>query len=124
MAKYLAGDKCTQGDLKWLSTDYFWTWAKSDGLAYYRDAYLVLEKCVEFEKDVWFGLGEAMWRNHWSVFQDHLKFIRNDIVKPFRVGTLQSTKRVQEMHNLSKHLPPLLMKVNGYEAANWKLRDK
>ena len=34
LAKYLTGDKCTLVELKGQSTYDFWTWAKSDGLAY------------------------------------------------------------------------------------------
>ena len=48
-------------------------WAKEDGIENNRDAYLRLENCVEFEKDLWFDLGKCMWRKHRSVFQDHLK---------------------------------------------------
>ena len=47
--KDLAEDKCTLGDLKGLSIDDFWTWKKSDGLAYDEDSYLELDKCVDFK---------------------------------------------------------------------------
>ena len=69
-------------------------------------------------------MGKAMWRNHQSVFQDHLKYICNDIVNPFRVGILRYAKRIQDMHDLANNLPPPLMKGNGYEEYNWKFRNK
>ena len=56
-----------------------------------------------------------MESNNRSVFQDHLKYIWNDIVKTFRVGIIYYAERIEEMHNLSNHLPPSLMKCDGYE---------
>ena len=111
-AEDLTGDKWTLGEPKGTSTDEFWTWLKSDGVGYDMDSYLGLDKCVDFEKDIWFALGKLMWRKHRSVFQDHLKYIHNDIVKPFRFGMIHYAKRVEEMHYLENHLTPTLMK--GY----------
>ena len=65
-----------------------------------------------------------MWRKHQSIFQDHLKYICNDIVKPFCVRIFHYAESVKEMHVLANHLYPLLMKSNVYEAANWKVRNK
>ena len=46
--------------------DNFWTRVKSDGIGYDRYAYLGLDKGVGFKKEIWFELGECMWRNHRS----------------------------------------------------------
>ena len=100
------GYSCNLGKLKELSTDEFWTWAKSDGIGYDGDAYLVLDKCVELKKDLWFELGKAMWRKHRSVYQDYLKYICNDIVKPLCVVILRYVERVHNMHDLVKRLTP------------------
>ena len=83
--------------MKELSTDDFWNWDKKYGIDYGGSAYLGLDKCVDFEKDILLELGNVMWRKHQSIYQDHLKYIHNDIVKPFCVGILRYTKRVQEM---------------------------
>ena len=66
----------------------------------------------------------STWNNHQSVFQDHLKYIRNDILKPFRVVILHYAERVEEMHDLAKQLPPPLMKGKSFESANWKVRNR
>ena len=95
LGKDLVGDKCTLVNLKGLYIEDFWTWDTSDGVGYDGDAYLVLEKCVEFEKELWSELGKLIWRKHRSVFQDHLKYIHNDIVKPFRVGILHYVESVE-----------------------------
>ena len=52
LAKDIAGESCTLGDLKGLSTYEFWTWYKSDRIGYDRDAYQGLETWVESEKDI------------------------------------------------------------------------
>ena len=72
-AKDLTGDKCNLGDVKAISKEQLWTWANSFGLDYGGYAYLGFDKCVDFEKELWFKLGKCMWRNHRSFFQYHLK---------------------------------------------------
>ena len=83
-----------------------------------------LDKCVEFERELCFELGKCMWRKHHSVFQYHLKYICDDIVKLFRVGILCYAECVQEMHDLEKRLTPPLMKGDSFEADSWKFHDK
>ena len=83
--KDLVGDKWDLDVLKELSTGDFWTWTKKDGIVYYGDACLGLDKCVDSEKYIWFELENSMLRKHQSVYQEHLKYVRNDILKPFRV---------------------------------------
>ena len=65
-----------------------------------------------------------MWRKHHSVFQDHIKYIRHDIVKPFRVRINCYAKCVQEMHDPEKYLPPPLMKSESFDKAIWKVYNK
>ena len=43
-----------------------------------------------------------MKRNHLIVFQYHVKYIHNDIVKPFQVVIIYNAERVQDMHDLEK----------------------
>ena len=59
LVKDLAGDSWTLGDLKELSTYNFWTWSKSDVIGYDRGAYLLLDKCADFDKELWFELRTA-----------------------------------------------------------------
>ena len=91
--------------------DNFWTWDKSDGIGYDGDAYLGLDKCADFEKNIWFELGKCMWRKHRSLYQDHLKYVCNNILKPFRVGIICYLERVMKMHDLETYLPPPSMNV-------------
>ena len=60
-----------------------------------------------------------MWSNHWSVYQDHIKYVCNEIMKPFKVKILRYAERVRDMHDLAKYLPPPSMKGESSMAANW-----
>ena len=65
-----------------------------------------------------------MWKNRRNVFQDQFKYIHNGIVKPFQVGILHYDERFQEMHNLSKYLPPPPIKGKRYESDQWDVYNK
>ena len=64
-----------------------------------------------------------MWRKHCSVYQDHMKYICIDIVKPFKVKILRYAECVCEMHDLAKYLPTPSMKVGSAVANNWTVRN-
>ena len=63
----------------------FWYWSKKEGIRYDGHDCLVIDRCVNFKRSIWFELEECMWRNHWRIYQEHLRYVCNDIVKPFRV---------------------------------------
>ena len=67
-AKELTGDEWTLGDMSGLLTEDFWTWAKTDTTRYDGNPYLANDKCVDFERKLWFKLGKCMWRKHRSVY--------------------------------------------------------
>ena len=70
-----------------------------------------------------------MWRKHHILFQDHLKYNRNNIAKPFRVRILRYAECVQEMHDLAKYLSPflvkgeILMKLVGKSAKKFSIHE-
>ena len=65
-----------------------------------------------------------MWRKHHSFYQDHMKYVRNDIVKPFKVKFLRYADRVRELHDLAKYLPTPSMKGQSAIADNWKVHNQ
>ena len=65
-----------------------------------------------------------MWRKDQNVYQDHMKYVHNDIVKPFKVKIIHYAEHVIEMHELAKYLPPPSMKGKIYEAANYTVRNQ
>ena len=90
------------GDLSIVSTEELWTWMKTDTIGYDGHLYLAIDKCVDFERELWFELENCMWRKHQSVYQDHMNYVCNNIVKPFKVKILCYAERVHEMHDLAK----------------------
>ena len=79
-AKELVGNEWTLGELTWISAEDFWTWVKTDTTGYDGHDYLARDKCVDFERELWFELGKCMWKKDRSVYQDHMKYVHNDIV--------------------------------------------
>ena len=65
--KDLAVYDWTLGDLTRLSAKYFWTWAKTNTMGYDGNDYLARDNCVNFDMELWFKLGNCMWRKHRSV---------------------------------------------------------
>ena len=55
---------------------------------------------------------------HRSVYQDHMKYVRNEIVKPFKVKILCYVERVREMHDIENYLTPPSMKGESAMASN------
>ena len=102
----------------------FWTWAKLYGIDVDMDAYLDANKCIKFEKYLLFEFGKIMWKKHWSVFQDHVKYIHNDNVKHFRVVIIQYANCVRDMHNLSNYLTPYSMKGESFKSDSWAILEK
>ena len=65
-----------------------------------------------------------MWRKHWSVYQDHMKYVCNDIVKTFKVKIIRYAERVCDMHDLEKYLPPPSIKGEIEMVANRNFRNE
>ena len=124
LAKELEGDEWNLGKLAGLSADDFWTWAKMDTMGYDKNAYLAIDKCVIFEREIWSELGKCMWRKHRRIYKDHLKYILNDIVKPFCVKILLCAKSIRYMHDLAKYLPPPFMKDKSAETYNYTVGNQ
>ena len=99
MAKELAGDEWDLGELGGLSADDLWTWAKTESMGYDGHAYLAMDMRVNLERERWFESRICMWRKHRSVYQDHMKYICNDIVNPFSVKIFRDAERVREMYD-------------------------
>ena len=107
-----------------MTMDRFYTWVEIDGIDTDGDDYSGVERCIDFDIYIWFKLGKSVWKKHRSVFQDHVKYIHNDIVKPFRVVILQYAERVREMHDLENYLPPPSIKGVSFESASWYVQEK
>ena len=74
--KELTGDEWTLVKLNGLSTEDFCTLENTDTMGHDVHDYLAVDKCVNFERELWFELGKCIWRKHRSVYQDHMKYGR------------------------------------------------
>ena len=109
---------------EYVTMEKLWTCMQLDGVDGSGYIYLGAYRCLNFQKEFWLDLGKIMWKKHRSVFQDHVKYIHSDIVKPFRVVILQYTERVREMHDLEKYLPPTSMKRREFESDDWDVHER
>ena len=115
LAKGLTGDQRILGLANSVTMDQFGTWSRVGRCDNMGDPISGSELSAYFEKEFWFNFGKSMGRKHWSIFQDHVKYIHNDIVKPFRLIILQYAERARDMHNLAKYTPPPSMKGDEYD---------
>ena len=53
-----------------------------------------------------------------------MKYVRNDIMKPFKVKILRYAKSVCNMHDLYKYLPPPLMKGESAMEDNCNVQNQ
>ena len=124
LAKELLGDERTLSEMSGISTDNFWTWDKIDNTGYDVYDYLAQDKRVNFDRELWFELEKCMWRKHFSVQQDHMKCICNDVVKLCKIKILFYADRMCDMNDLAKHVPPPSMKGESAEADIWTVRNQ
>ena len=124
LAKELAGDEWTLGNLSGVSTEDFWTWSKTDTIGYDGHPYLAIDKCVDFERELWFELRKCTCKKHWSVYQENMKHVCKDIVKPFKVKILRYAEHMHDIHDLAKFLPPPLMKGESAMTPNGSVCNK
>ena len=82
------------------------------------------ERCTYFDKELWFKLGNIMWRKHLILFQEHVKYIHNDILELFRVVILQYAEHTCKIHDQGNYLPPHLMKFGENNQLDWNVRYK
>ena len=55
LEKELVGDQWNLDDVTELSMELFCTWDKEYGIGYDGDSFPILEECINFEKELWFG---------------------------------------------------------------------
>ena len=63
--------------------------------------------------------GKVHVEEHQSVYQDHMNYVRNNILKPFKFKILRYAERVRDIHKVAKYLPPPSMKGESAMLSNW-----
>ena len=81
------------------------------------------ECCTEFDRMVNFEIGKQAWETPHEVYEDHLRYLSNDIVKPLAMSVTELVLRFDRMYALKKFLPPPHKRDDDAEKANWKKQD-
>ena len=68
--------------------------------------------------------GKVHVEEHQSVYQDHMKYVHNDILKPFNIKIHRYARRVREMHELAKYLPPPSKNVECAMEDKWSFHKE
>ena len=93
------------GDAKDVIMEDLWDWDKVAGTNAGGEPVSGAEHYDYFKKNLWFDFGKSIWSKHRSAFQYNVKYIHNEIMKPFRVSIPQYAECIHEMYDLYKYLP-------------------
>ena len=75
--------------------------------------------CECYEAYVWFETGKMMWNRHRTVFEEHIRYIENKIIKPFDMVIRDFYDRVNEMYSYTYYIQPPSMNQQVWYEANW-----
>ena len=77
------------------------------------------ESAEQFEKLLWFELGKLIWKDHRQVYYEHIEYLQQNIVKPFKWTMVQYIGRIREMFDYCLYLQPHSLKGQGFKEADW-----
>ena len=104
-----------------MTMEQFWAWEKVGAVDKAGYLFNRPERWAYFHNWSWLDFGKSMWRKHWGKLQEHVKYIHNGIMKPFRVAILQYPDTVRNMHVLAKYPPPPSIESREYNEAYWSV---
>ena len=114
------GNKWNLGeDTIYVSNKEFWEFARDNWL--YRDGYVIpgKERCIDFEWKIWFGLGKTMFNNHYSLFNNWLRYVHNENTKPYKVIIINYTEYMHWFFDFDKYLSPTIKKGEEHHESGW-----
>jgi hypothetical protein len=84
------------------------------------------ESAEQFEKLLWFELGklDLIWKDHRQVYHDHIEYLQQNIVKPFKWPMVCYIGCIREMFDYCLYLQPHSFKDQSFKEAEWAERDK
>ena len=65
-----------------------------------------------------------MCKNHYNIFDEHIRHVKNDISKPFTMGILQCAKHVCKMFEMDNYLATPSSNNEDHQDADWDTREK
>ena len=85
------------GEPEDVAFDDLWAFWKIGGLWDSGDDITDKDRYIDIERALCFILGRSMWKRYHNVFNEHIYYVTNDIQKPFKLGTVEYSKRVCEI---------------------------
>ena len=82
------------------------------------------ETCIRFERLVMFEMGTWAWRTHNDAYNEHIHYLRKDIVKPITMSVQELILRFEDMYLLKLFIQPPSKKCQVAGEANWKRRNE
>ena len=79
--------------------------------------------CIRFERLVMFELGTRAWRTHNDAYDEHVRYLKNDIVKPITMSVQELILRFEDMYLLKDFIQPPSKKGQTASEANWIRRN-
>jgi hypothetical protein len=67
---------------------------------------------------------KLIWKDHRQVYHDHIEYLQQNIVKPFKWPMVQYISRIREMFDYCLYLQPHSFKDQSFKEAEWDARDK
>ena len=80
--------------------DNLWKFDEANGQDDDRNSISGRERCIGIECYIWFHLVKSLWKKHRSFFNKHLRYVTNDIHKPFKVTILYYSEHINEIFEL------------------------
>jgi len=82
------------------------------------------ESCAEFDWIVNFEIGKLAWETPHKVYEDHLRYLGNDIIKPLAMTVKELELCFDKMYSLKKYLPPPHKRDEDAFDANWSKKNE
>jgi hypothetical protein len=79
------------------------------------------EYCQQYKSYVWFKMGKLMWARHQTVHDEHIRYFKNKIIKPYDMAIRDFYNRVIKMYSFLYHLQPPLMNNQAWYQAKWHM---
>jgi hypothetical protein len=79
------------------------------------------EYCQQYESYVWFKMGKLMWVRHQTVHDEHIRYLKNKIIKPYDMVIRDFYDQVIEMYSFLYYLQQPSMNNQAWYQAKWHM---
>ena len=99
--------------------DYFWKFYKNDGHDTNLDDISDKNICINIELYLLFKIVKLMRKKHHSVFDEHMRYVKSDIQKPYKLRRFHYYEWLRKMFDLGCYLSTPSKKCEEYHYCDW-----